>query len=151
MAATSSALVGILVLVVGLGGRKSGYGGGEELDLCCHGGELSIFSFGGLAHVCEGFVIGYGGASNLGNVVLDFIANVSHVAGAVVVAALGGTAAAVLCVGVMQVDACFEVVLCQIVVRLGGTVLLFPLHHLGLVKEVGIIHLFQVKLELVLV
>ena len=150
-ASTSSALVGVLVLVVGLGGHEFGNGGNEELDLRYNGGELSVFSFGGLAHVCEGFVVGYGGASNLGNVVLDFVAILSHVVGAVVVVALSRTASAVLCVCVMQFDKCFKVVLCQIVVHLGGAVLLFPLHHLRLVKEVEVIHLLQVELELVLV
>ena len=48
----------------------------------------------------------------------------------------------------MRFDKCFEVVLCQILVRLDGAVLLYPLHHLRLVEEVGVIYLLQVELEL---
>ena len=82
------------------------------------------------------------------NVVLVFAANVGHVVGAVVVVPLGGSATAVLRVGVMRFDKCFEVVLRQILVRLDGAVLLYPLHHLRLVEEVGVIYLLQVELEL---
>ena len=145
-------LVGVHVLVVWLVDcQELSNGGGELLDLGCHCSEFGVLALVGLAHVSNGIVVGDGCTCNLGNVVLDLVANVGHVVGAVVVVAPCCAAATVLDLHVVGLDSHLEMVLGAHVVGLGGRGLLFPFHHLGLVQNVGIIHFLQVELELVLV
>jgi hypothetical protein len=70
----------------------------------------------------------------LANVVLDLVADVGHVVEAVVVVAPCRAATAVLDVRVVGLDSHLEAVLGPRVVGLGGGGLLFPFHHLDLVK-----------------
>ncbi len=126
-------------------------GGGELLDLGCHCSEFGILAPVGLVHVGNGIVVGDGCTCYLGIVVLDLVTNVGHVAGAVLVVAPCCATAAVLDVPVVGLDSHLKVVLGACVVGLGGRGLLFPFHHLSLVKNVGTVHSLQVELELVLV
>jgi hypothetical protein len=134
-------LVGVHVLVVWLVDRQElSNGGGKLLDLGCHKSELGILALVGLMHVGNGNVIGDGCTCNFGNVVLDLVTDVGHVVGAVVVVAPCRGVAAVLDVRVVGFDSCLKVVLGPCVVGLGGGGLLLSFHHLGLVKNVGIIN-----------
>ncbi len=116
-----------------------------------HSSEFGVLALVGLAHVGDGVVVGDRCACDLGNVVLDFVANVGHVVGAVVVVACCSAAAAVLDVRVVSLDLHFKVIFGSRVVGLGSYGLLFPFHHLGLVKKVGAVHFLQIELELVLI
>ncbi len=107
----------------------------------CHCSEFGILALVGLTYVGNGIVVGDGCNCNFGNVVLDLVTNVGHVVGAVVVVAPCRGAATILDVRVMGLDSPLEVVLSPCVVSLGGGGLLFPFHHLGLVKNVGIVNL----------
>lgn len=63
----------------------------------------------------------------------------------------GGATTAVLSVRVMGFDAQLKIVLGERVVSLGDDGLLLPFHHFGLVEDVGVVHLFRIELEFVLV
>ncbi len=134
--------VGVHVLIVWLVGCQELSDGGDELlDLGCHCSEFGVLALVGLAHVGDDIVVGDGCNCNFGNVVLDLVANVRHVNGAVIVVAPCRGAAAVLDVPVVGLDSCLEVVLGPRVVGLDSGGLLFPFHHLGLVENVGIVNL----------
>jgi hypothetical protein len=138
----TAVLVGVHVLVVWLVDHQElSNGGGELLDLGCHCSEFGILAFVGLMHVGNGIIIGDGCTCNFGNVVVDLVTDVSHVVGAVVVVAPCCGPAAVLDVRVMGLVSCFKVVLGLGEVGRGGRGLLFPFHHLGRVKNVGIVNL----------
>jgi hypothetical protein len=148
----TAVLVGVHVLVVWLVKLSElSDGGNELLDLGCHCSEFGAFALVGLAHVGNGIVTGDGCTCNFGNVVFDLVTDVGHVVGTVIVVAPCHGTAAVLDVRVMGLDSCLEVVLGPCVVGLGGVGLLFPFHHLSLVKNVEIVNFLQVELELVLV
>jgi hypothetical protein len=146
--AATAVPVGVHVLAVWLVDcREVSDGGSELLDLGCHCSKFSILALVGLTHVGDGIVVGYGFACDFGNVVLNLIADVSHVVGVVVVVVPCHATATVLDVCVLGLDSCLKVVLGTCVVGLGGRGLLFPFHHLGLVENVEIVHLLQVELE----
>jgi hypothetical protein len=150
--AVTAVPVGDHVLIVWLVDcQELSNGGGELLDLGCHCSEFGILALVGLAHVGNGIVVADECTCDLGNVVLDLVANVSHVVGAIVVVVPCHATTAVLDVRVVGLDSHLKVVLGAHVVGLGGRGLLFSFHHLGLVKNVGIIHFLQVELELVFV
>ena len=109
----------------------------------CHCSEFGVLALVGLTHVGNSIVIGDGCACNFGNVVLDLVANVGHVVGAVIVVAPCHAAATVLDVRVVGLDSCLKVVLGPCIVGLGVGGLLFTFHHLGLVENVGIVPLLK--------
>ncbi len=126
--------VGVHVLVVWLVDCQEQHnGGGELLDLGCHCSEFDVLALVDLAYIGSSIIVSDGTACNFGNLVLDLVANVSHVVGAVLVVVPCCSAATVLDVHVVGLDSRLEMVLGPCVVSLDGGGLVFPFHHLGLV------------------
>ena len=102
-------------------------------------------------HVGDDVVVGDGCAGYLHDVVLDLIADVSHVVGALILVASCCTTTAVLEVCVMCLDLEFEVVFGEVIVSFDVDRLLLPFHHFSLVEHVGVVHLLKIELEFVIV
>jgi hypothetical protein len=147
--ATPAILVGVLVLVFFVG-SELGNGGSELADLCGYQCEFGILALAGFTHVGYGIVVCDRCAGDLGNVVLDLVADVGHAVGAFVAVAPGRASAAVLDVCVVGFDTHLEIILGERVVGLGGNRLLLPFHHFCFVEYVGVLHLLQIELEFVL-
>ncbi len=86
-----------------------------------------------------------------GGVLTDFVAVVRPLVSRLVQFASGGSSSGVLLVGVGCFDQRLKVILGAVIVSFGGIGLLLPLQHVILVEVVAVVHLFEIKLELVLI
>ncbi len=117
----------------------------------CHHINLRVLCAHGVSDIGKCIVVVDGCTRELRDVLLDLFSNFGRVGSTLVMVTTGGSAAAVLHVRVMCFHKEFEVALGLLIVGFDGGGLALPLHHLGLVKHIGIVDLPKEELQLVFI